>query len=151
MSHWGLYIIRVKRVYFHHPARNARIAFRVSKTGKYGKKGYQIHRSPGQVHLRSAERVEIWERYLGAGLMRTRGSSSFRGAFQRVIYADDLQASMRHTSPGIFVRHVTSSFHPSFDRKGTRTTQWTRNSVLLLNGLCRLMYKTLDGKHLWQT
>ena len=37
-----------------------------------------------------------------------------------------------------------SSFHihPSLDRKETRTTQWTRNSLLILNGLCRFMYKT---------
>ena len=41
----------------------------------------------------------------------------------------------------IYVRHVISPFHPSFDRKKTRTTQWTQNSVLLLNGLCRFMYK----------
>ena len=46
MSHWGLYIIRVKIVYFHHPACNARIAFRVSKTGKYGKKGIKFTDPP---------------------------------------------------------------------------------------------------------
>ena len=39
MSHWGLYIIRVnktrkKGLFFRHQARNARIAFRVSKTEK---------------------------------------------------------------------------------------------------------------------
>ena len=35
-----------------------------------------------------------------------------------------------------------SSFQPSFERKETHTTQWTRNSLILLNGLCRFMYKT---------
>ena len=43
--------------------------------------------------------------------------------------------SSSHKEIRIFVRHVMSSFHPSFDKKETRTTQWTRNSVLLLNGL----------------
>ena len=39
-----------------------------------------------------------------------------------------------------------SSFHPSFGRKETRTAQWTRNSVLLLNGSCR--YKTwMEGTY----
>ena len=38
-----------KRVSFHHPVRNARIAFRVSKTGNNEKRGYQIHSSPEQV------------------------------------------------------------------------------------------------------
>ena len=33
---------------FRHPARNARIALRISKTGKYEEKEYQIHRSPGR-------------------------------------------------------------------------------------------------------
>ena len=39
-----------------------------------------------------------------------------------------------------FVRHVISPFHPSLDRKETHTTQWTLNSTLLLNGLCRCIY-----------
>ena len=34
-----------------------------------------------------------------------------------------------------------SSFHPNFDRKEILSTQWIRNSVLLLNGLCRPTYK----------
>ena len=85
MSHWGLYIIRVKRVYFHHPARNARIVFRVSKTGKYGKKlGYQIHRSAGRtgpptIHGKGRK---FGSDTPGAGLVRTRGSSSFRVPFR---------------------------------------------------------------------
>ena len=40
-----------------------------------------------------------------------------------------------HEEIRIFVRHVMSSFHPSFDGKQTCTTQWTWNSALLLNGL----------------
>ena len=48
----------------------------------------------------------------------------------------------------IFVRHVISPFHPNFDRKETRTTQWTLNSTLLLNGLCRGIYKTgIEGTY----
>ena len=35
-----------------------------------------------------------------------------------------------------------SPFHPNFERKETHTTQWTLNSTLLLNGLCRCVYKT---------
>ena len=42
----------------------------------------------------------------------------------------------------IFVRHIMSSFHPSFERQETHTAQWTRNSLLLLNCLRRFMYKT---------
>ena len=56
-------------------------------------KGYQIHRSPGQVHLRYAERVGN----LGAIPRRGLGAHArfilVWGAFQRVIYADDVQAS----------------------------------------------------------
>ena len=39
------------------PPPPAHLGLRVSKTGKYEKKGYQIHRSPGQVRGWSAERV----------------------------------------------------------------------------------------------
>ena len=40
---------RKKGIYFSTLRVNAHIALRISKTGKYGKKGTQIHRSPGQV------------------------------------------------------------------------------------------------------
>ena len=46
-----------------------------------------------------------------------------------------------HEEIGIFVRYVISPFHPSFDSQQTHTTQRTRNSTLLLNGLCRLYTK----------
>ena len=41
-----------------------------------------------------------------------------------------------------------SPFLSSFDRKETRATQWTQNAVLLLNDLCRFMYKTwMEGTY----
>ena len=43
---------------------------------------------------------------------------------------------------GIFVRYVISPFYPSFERMETHTSQWTRKSTLLLNGLSRCIYKT---------
>ena len=70
MSHWGLYIIRVNKIAlkgyrFHHPVRNARIALRVSKTGKYEEKN--VSNSQISPPDRSADDprkgYEIWERY----------------------------------------------------------------------------------------
>ena len=47
-----------------------------------------------------------------------------------------------HEEIRIFVRYyVISPFHPSFDSQQTHTPQWTLNSTLLLNGLCRLCTK----------
>ena len=52
----------------------------------------------------------------------------------------------------LFVRHVISPFHPNFDRKETRTTQWTLNSAFLLNGF-NSMYTcmSIQNLDLWHT
>ena len=46
------------------------------------------------------------------------------------------------------LRYVVTSFHLSFDRRQTHTTQWTQNSALLSNDLCRYIYKTwMEGTY----
>ena len=53
-----------------------------------------------------------------------------------------------HEEISIFIWHVVSPFHPNFDRKETHTTQWTLNSTLILNGLCRCIYKNwMEGNY----
>ena len=53
-----------------------------------------------------------------------------------------------HKEIRIYIRKVIRPFHPNFDRQETHTTQWTLNSTLLLNGLCRCIYTKLGWKGL---